>query len=143
MSALNNRFGQRIAAILLLTSLVLLFYVSSSNAVIEPLLPLWSRTYPRSVNYTVNGYSVSVGGDEGLSVIQTVDGGYAIIADVNDHHYEPHTGGVDNHTSLVIKTDSLGNMEWEKGYSTLTGPLDISDPRFRLRHCWGPLDFET
>ena len=123
--ASENRFGQRTAAILMLTSLVLLLYVPSSNAVAEPPLPQWSRTYPRSVNYTVNGYPVSVGGDEGLSVVQTVDGGYAIIADVNDHHYEPHSGGVDNHTSLIIKTDSLGNVEWEKGYLTIAYPHSI------------------
>ncbi|MEM4734048.1 MAG: hypothetical protein QXD70_05930, partial [Candidatus Bathyarchaeia archaeon] len=78
--------------------------------------PQWSRIYPRSVNYSVNGYPVTVGGDEGRSVVQTTDGGFAIVADINDHHYEPHTGGVDNHTTLVIKTDSTGNMEWEKGY---------------------------
>ena len=89
---------------------------ASSTGVSEAPQPQWSRTYPRSVNYSVKGYSVSVGGDEGLSVAQTSDRGFAIVADINDHHYEPHTGGVDNHTTLVIRTDSLGNAAWKKGY---------------------------
>ena len=103
---------------MLLVAVLIMPIVSfaSSTAVSEAPQPQWSKTYPRSVNYSVNGYSVDVWGDEGLSVAQTTDGGFAIVADINDHHYEPHTGGVDNHTTLVIKTDSLGNVMWEKGY---------------------------
>jgi hypothetical protein len=101
---------------ILLISLLLNASVPSLKADSEAPQPQWSRTYPRSVNYSVNGYPVEVWGDVGLSVTQTTDGGFAIVADINDHHYEPHTGGVDNHTTLVIKTDSLGNIAWEKGY---------------------------
>jgi hypothetical protein len=100
---------------LLITSL-LVSAIPSLKADSETPQPQWSRTFPRSVNYSVNGYPVSVGGDEGLSVVQTTDGGFAIVADMNDQHYEPHTGGVNDHATLVIKTDSVGNVEWEKEY---------------------------
>ena len=100
----------------LLITLLFIATIPSLNAYTEAPQPQWSRTFPRSVNYTVNGYTVTVGGDEGISVIQTTDGGFAIAADINDHHYEPHTGGVDNHTTWVIKTDSLGNVIWDKAY---------------------------
>jgi len=101
----------------LLITFLLVSAIPSLKANSETPQPQWSRTCPRSVNYSVNGYPVDVGGDEGLSVVQTTDGGFAVVADINDHHYEPHTGGVDNHTTLVIKTDSVGNTEWEKEYS--------------------------
>jgi hypothetical protein len=103
-------------SIALLVTLLLVVSVPSVKADSEVPQPQWSRIFHRSVNYSVNGYSVNAGEDEGLSVAQTADGGFVIAAGINDHHYEPHTGGVDNHTTWVIKTDSFGNIEWEKGY---------------------------
>jgi hypothetical protein len=49
-------------------------------------------------------------------VIQTSDGGFVVLASITDHHYEPHTRGVNNYSTLVIQTDSTGDVEWEKGY---------------------------
>jgi F0F1-type ATP synthase membrane subunit c/vacuolar-type H+-ATPase subunit K len=99
----------------LLITMLLAASVPSLKADSEIPQPQWSRTYPRSVNYTVNGYPVDETG-EGNSVIQTADGGFAVLASINDHHYEPHTGGVNNYSALVIRTDSAGDIEWEKGY---------------------------
>jgi hypothetical protein len=90
----------------LLITMLLAASVPSLKADSEIPQPQWSRTYPRSVNYTVNGYPVDETG-EGNSVIQTADGGFAVLASINDHHYEPHTGGVNNYSALVIRTDSI------------------------------------
>ncbi len=88
----------------------------------EPTAPQWSLTYPRRVNYAVNGYPVEAWGDEGYTVVQTSDGGFAVLALLNDHHYEPHTGGVDNFTSVIIKTDTTGAMQWQKRTPLITAP---------------------
>lgn len=116
-----------LVALVPLSMIALLLSASfpSADAASEAPLPQWSGTFPRSVGYTVNGYPVYVGGDEGLSVAQTMDGGFAVVAGINDHHYEPHTCGVDNHTSLVIRTDSLGNVAWQKGYLEFSYPRSI------------------
>ncbi len=129
-------------SIIFLITLLLVVSVPSVKADSEVPQPQWSIIFPRSVNYSVNGYSVNAGVDEGLSVVQTTDGGFAIAADINDHHYEPHTGGVDNHTTWVIKTDSLGNIVWKKGYllsypraifQTKDGGFAVSGNRYILK----------
>ena len=85
----------------------------------------WSKTYPRNPNYSVYGHPVSAQ-DNGCFVTQTSDGGYAIFAELDDHHYEPHSGGIDNRTSMVIKTSSSGEVHWEKGNTLITSPNSIS-----------------
>jgi hypothetical protein len=102
----------------LLFTLSLVAYIPILRAVTETPQVQWSRTYTRLLDYSVNGYPVSAV-DKGCSVIQTVDGGYALFALLNDVHYAPHSGGVDNRTGMVIKTDSLGNVQWEKGNLTI------------------------
>jgi hypothetical protein len=121
---MKRKASVKVFIVLLAVLLLLVASVPSLKAYSEPPQPQWSRTYSRSVNYSVNGYPVEVGGDEGYSVVQTSDGGFAVVADINDHHYEPHSGGVNNHTTFVIKTDSMGNVEWEKGY-LLSSPRSI------------------
>ena len=59
----------------------------------------WERTY--GGQYT----------DEGFSIVQTSDDGYAIAGRSNSYSIHPH------HTdSYLIKTDELGNLQWNKTY---------------------------
>jgi hypothetical protein len=97
----------------LLIALLLVASVPSLKADSEFPQPQWSRTYGRNINYTIDGYPVTAQ-DEGFVVTQTNDGGYAVIGKLVDHHYAPHTGGVSNTSVAFIKTDSLGNIQWEK-----------------------------
>jgi hypothetical protein len=62
----------------------------------------WSRTYGSYAGYTV---------------IQTVDGGYAIAGSAAT--YGPH--GYYNYTALFIKTNSVGEIQWRKTYSNELG----------------------
>lgn len=59
----------------------------------------WSRTYGSYAGYTV---------------IQTIDGGYTIAGSAAT--YGLH--GYYNYSALLIKTDSLGEVQWRKTYST-------------------------
>jgi len=101
----------------LLITLLLFASVPSLNAVAEAPPPQWSRTYTRMLNYSINGFPVSAK-DGGRFVIQTTDGGYAIFAELDDYHFR-----VDNRTSIIIKTDSSGEVQWEKGNSIITSNL--------------------
>jgi len=57
---------------------------------------MWSQTY---------------GPVEGISVTQTTDGGYAIAGTMGDYI---SGGGYTNATCVLIKTDSDGNIQWNK-----------------------------
>ncbi len=114
-----------IATVILLVSLLPATMVITCKAPSPAPNPEWSKTFPRVINYSVNGFPVSVDGDEGRSFAQTNDGGYAIFAALDDHHYEPHTGGVDNRTTEIIKTDSSGNLQWEKGVPAVSYPYSM------------------
>jgi hypothetical protein len=59
----------------------------------------WSRTY---------------GPYAGYAIIQTIDGGYAIAGSAATNG--PH--GYYNYSSLLIKTDSVGETQWRKTYNT-------------------------
>lgn len=78
----------------------------------------WNRFYgtgPDTVNTnsTINAYSDQglnrrvAGDNEAKSVVQTADGGY-VLAGLS----YPQNYGV----TLLVKTDSMGNMEWNKTY---------------------------
>ncbi len=101
-----------VIASLILASQVFIVLPDSEAAVDAP-QPQWSKTYSRELNYSIDGFPVTAQ-DNGRFAMQTKDGGYAIFADLNDHHYAPHSGGIDNRTTMLIKTDSLGVVQWEK-----------------------------
>jgi hypothetical protein len=82
--------------------------------------PQWSIPYNRVPTYVITG-SVATAHDEGAAVVQTNDGGYAIAGVWHDRGYAPHSGGVDNYTGVIVKTDSLGQVQWEKALSTHSG----------------------
>ncbi len=111
-----------------LTVVLVLVIASSSlalcNAADAPTLQR-SITYPRSVDYEIGGYAVSVWGDEGRCVVQTSDGGYAIIANLDDHYTPPHSGGLDNRTVEIIKTDSTGQLQWTKPVPNIEAAYSI------------------
>ena len=60
---------------------------------------LWSKTYGGK------------GDDSVSSLVQTNDGGYAIVGDTNSF-------GAGGYDVYLVKTDSAGNMQWNKTYGT-------------------------
>ncbi len=74
-----------------------------TKAAVTPPQIQWEKTY---------------GGIEGNVVVQTVDGGYAILGRAGD----PLQGGYTNLTDVLIKTDSEGNLLWNKTYSIANYP---------------------
>jgi len=65
---------------------------------------LWQKTYGSSTS------------DEALSFAQTSDGGVIILGLTNGSDYDVpfHYGGFFDFDWLVIKTDSIGNLQWSK-----------------------------
>jgi hypothetical protein len=124
---MKKLFVASLIASFLIASL-LFVYLPSSEATDTAPQPEWSKTYSRGLNYSVDGFSVSAE-DNGRYAIQTKDGGYAIFAELNDHHYAPHSGGIDNRTTMVIKTDSSGEVQWQKGNSIITYSYSIIQTR--------------
>jgi hypothetical protein len=83
---------------------VLACFVPSSTAVSEAPQLEWSKTY---------------GAYEGLVVIQTNDEGYA-LAGVNAT-YSVQSRGYGDYSPTLIKTDSVGELEWKKTYGSNFG----------------------
>lgn len=69
--------------------------------------PAWSKTY--------GGTNI----DFGRSVIKTTDGGYAI----GGYTYSSGAGGADFY---LVKTDSIGNVQWTKTYGGTTADMAYS-----------------
>lgn len=76
------------------TLLILLLVLSPTLVFASSMM--WSQTY---------------GPVEGISVVQTIDGGYAIAGTMGDYI---SGGGYTNATCVLIKTDSGGNIQWNK-----------------------------
>ena len=100
---------KRIVSGIMLTSLLvvltaLAFKIRVSAA--SPELPLveWSKTYGGTSN------------DEADSVIQTADGGYALVGETSSF-------GAGTYDVWLVKTDANGNMQWSKTY----GGTNIDD----------------
>ncbi len=102
--------------------IVMIMYIASSTfstgVAKEPLE--WSKTYPRPPVTTVDNYTI-VHRDEGISFVQTADGGYAILGSIQDSFsVGEHSGPHQNNSGIIIKTDSLGNLQWQKANPTLS-----------------------
>ena len=53
--------------------------------------------------------------DEGSCFVQTSDGGYLIAGNLEDNVYwAPYGGFADNLSATLIKTDTSGNLQWQK-----------------------------
>jgi hypothetical protein len=87
------------------TSSLTMFMVDANTQTTSTPNLEWTKTYSRN--------SVTAR-DEGLVVTRTSDGGYAIIGSLVDNRFAPQTNEVDNASVVFIKTDSLGNIQWEK-----------------------------
>jgi photosystem II stability/assembly factor-like uncharacterized protein len=102
--------------------LLLVFLSASSIALTQPVVsgsttPIveWSQTYPRQ-SRTVFNVSVTHL-DVGSCFIQTSDGGYLIAGTLEDNVYwAPHGGFADNQSATIIKTDTSGNLQWQKPF---------------------------
>jgi hypothetical protein len=58
--------------------------------------------------------------DGGSCFVQTSDGGYAIVGSIEDSYYAgEHSGSHHNYTGIIVKTDLLGNLQWQKTDSIL------------------------
>ena len=68
---------------------------------------LWDKTYATTGTY-----------QEAFSVVQTVNGGYA-LAGIQTQY------GAQGSQALLIRTDSLGNMLWNKTYGALDGATSL------------------
>ena len=79
------------------TALILLLVLASYAFVVFAQELDWTQTY------------AGTGSDVAWEVIQTVDGGYAIIGST-------HTEGTGNPDAWLIKTDSSGDEEWNTTY---------------------------
>lgn len=75
----------------------------------------WNQTY-NSGTYTSGGGYVNARDDEATCIIQTSDGGYALVG--SSSLFSSSTDSV-TYSSWVVKTDSSGNQVWNKGYDLL------------------------
>jgi hypothetical protein len=113
MLALERSSGQlslRIIVAVMLVVLVLISSVPSLLAVSEAPSVEWSKTYS---------------GLQANSVIQTADGGYAIVGYTAttptvlftpNASYLYYGSSYANHTAVLVKTDSSGELQWKKTY---------------------------
>ena len=88
----------------LLITLLLIASVSSLKAASEAPQMQWEKTY---------------GPVEGHSMVQTIDGGYAIAGANATWYKHPLSvmGDWVNFTFLLVKTDATGELQWRKEYS--------------------------
>ncbi|MCJ7560136.1 hypothetical protein MUO79_05910, partial [Candidatus Bathyarchaeota archaeon] len=115
MLALERSSGQlslRIIVAVMLIVLVLIASIPSLLAVSEAPSVEWSKTYS---------------GLQANSVIQTADGGYAIVGYTattptvlftQNASYLYYYGDYVNQTAVLVKTDSSGELQWKKEYGT-------------------------
>ena len=106
----SGRLSLRIIVAVMLIVLVLIASVPSLLAVSEAPSVEWSKTYS---------------GLQANSVIQTADGGYAIVGYTAttptalftpNASYLYYSSSYANHTAVLVKTDSSGELQWKKTY---------------------------
>jgi hypothetical protein len=106
----SGRSSLRIIVAVMLVVLVLITSVPSLLAVSEAPSVEWSKTYS---------------GLQANSVIQTADGGYAIVGYTAttptvlftpNASYLYYGSSYANHTAVLVKTDSSGELQWKKTY---------------------------
>jgi hypothetical protein len=102
----------------LLITLLLVSFVPSLKADSAAMHLEWSKKWnrpPRNVNVgTFNSPVTHL--DRGYSVIQTSDGRYALVGALSDSYYPGRGTPNENYSGVIIKTDSLGGLQWEKTF---------------------------
>lgn len=98
------KWKRRAAELLLLSVLILALDIRHIESLYPPPTK-WTRTYGISDNH-----------DEARSLVQTNDGGYAMLGFTR--HYL--VGGVYTSDFWLVKTDSGGNTEWNRTYGAPT-----------------------
>jgi hypothetical protein len=112
----------RISALLIASLLVTV--VPSIKADTEAPQLQWEKTYPRPASTIQNVSATHY--DIGSCFIQTSDGGYAVVGNTKDHAYwGPHGGFGSTYSAIMIKTDSSGNVQWQKTDSGFYNALAI------------------
>jgi hypothetical protein len=99
-----------IAALLLM--LLIISFAPSLEATDKGPQLQWTKTYPRPAS-TIQNVSASHY-DSGSRFIQTSDDGYTIVGNTEDYAYFSHGGSKHDYSAIMIKTDSSGNMQWNK-----------------------------
>jgi hypothetical protein len=104
------------------SALILFVLVTVSLAVVQPIYAdsqgialQWSMTYPRPPSTLQNLNATHF--DDGSCFVQTSDGGYAIVGNTEDDViYSQYAGGgyTTNDSAIMIKTDTSGNLQWQK-----------------------------
>ena len=125
-----NRKAVALITMLLITLMLIVSFLSMKNVTEAPQLE-WSKIFtrpPRTVTYAGVNYAIHYH-DRGSRFVQTSDGGYAVVATLEDSYTPPHTGGIHNYTGQIIKTDSSGIIEWEKKDYLLTEARSIYQTR--------------
>jgi hypothetical protein len=97
----------------LLITLLLVVSVPFSKATDEGPQLQWAKTYQRPASMIQN---VSARHYDSVSCfIQTSDGGYAIVKKTEDcAFYFQYGVNEQDYSGIMIKTDSSGNMQWNK-----------------------------
>jgi len=98
------KWKRALGELLLLSVLILAFNVQQTESLYPPPTE-WTRTYGVIENH-----------DEARSIIQTIDGGYAMLG------FTQHwlTGWAYTEDFWLVKTDPSGNVEWNRTYGAPT-----------------------
>jgi len=100
------KWRRTLAELLLLGVLILAFNIRLTESLYPPPTE-WTRTYTRTYTYGIDDNH-----DEAHSLIQTSDGGYAMLG--YTRHYEG--GWLYTSDFWLVKTDPAGNAEWNRTY---------------------------
>ncbi len=113
-------------AALLITLLLIVSFLYMQAPQLE-----WSKTFTRPLRtVTYGGINYTVGHhDFGNCFVQTSDGGYAVVATLEDSYAPPHTGGIHNYTYLIIKMNSSETIQWEREVPLYREARSISQTR--------------
>jgi hypothetical protein len=103
-----------LVAILLCGLIDMIQVCSADIGTSEPPQLEWSKTYPRPPALSFDGYPVSHV-DSGSCFVQASDGGYVIVGNLEDVFGRgEHDGGNYNYSGIIIKTDSAGDLQWQR-----------------------------
>jgi hypothetical protein len=105
-----------VSASALLIAMLLIASVLTAAANVDATLE-WSKTYPRPPQTTPDNIPITHT-DGGVCFTQTADGGYFIVGTQRDYFYRgPHSSGDESYKGVLMKTNSSGEVEWQREIS--------------------------